>query len=254
MTLLSTESLSMTFGGLRAVSNLSLQLEMNDLQGLIGPNGAGKTTVFNMLSGMIKPTTGKVIFDGEDITNLPAHQITQRGMARTFQNIRLFGSLTVLENVKIAFHRHVTYSFMQALLQLNIAHHEENITRSAMDLLDVLGLADRAHHQANNLSYGEQRLVEIARAMATQPKLLLLDEPAAGMNPHETEQLMNLIGKIRRDFDLSVLLIEHDMNLVMGICERITVLDYGMTIAEGSPEQVRANPRVIEAYLGEEVV
>lgn len=252
MALLETRSLSMTFGGLRAVSSLNLSVEEGSLVGLIGPNGAGKTTVFNMISGLLHPSEGSILLSGEDTTRLPAYAVTRRGMARTFQNIRLFGDLTALENVKIAGHRHVRYGYGRALLHLGIDREEQRVHEAAMDLLRVLGLAEKAHQIARNLPYGEQRLLEIARALATKPRLLLLDEPAAGMNPNETGDLMALIQRIRGDFDLTVLLIEHDMNLVMGICEHITVLDYGMTIAEGTPDEVRANPRVIKAYLGEE--
>lgn len=254
MALLETRSLSMTFGGLRAVSSLDLSVEEGALVGLIGPNGAGKTTVFNMISGLLHPSEGSIIFQGEDITRFSAHEVTRRGLARTFQNIRLFGDLSVVDNVKIAQHRHVKYGFGRSLLHLGIAEEERKITEAALDLLQVLGLEERAHQIARNLPYGEQRRLEIARALATKPRLLLLDEPAAGMNPNETVELMALIQQIRREFDLTVLLIEHDMNLVMGICEHITVLDYGMMITEGTPAEVRSNPRVIQAYLGEEAV
>lgn len=252
--LLETQALSMTFGGLRAVSNLNLSVEEGSLVGLIGPNGAGKTTVFNMISGMVRPSEGSILFAGEDTTRLPAHAVTRRGLARTFQNIRLFSDLTVLANVKIAHHKHVKYGFLKALSHVGIKEEEEEIAHSSMRLLEFLGLEDKADQVAGNLPYGEQRLLEIARALATKPRLLLLDEPAAGMNPNETVELMELIRRIREEFSVTIFLIEHDMNLVMGICEYITVLDYGMTIAEGTPEEIRTNRRVIKAYLGEEAI
>lgn len=252
--LLETRGLSMTFGGLRAVSNLNLGVEEGSLVGLIGPNGAGKTTVFNMISGLLRPSEGTIVFADQDITRLPAHAVTRLGLARTFQNIRLFANQSVLKNVMIAQHRHVHYGFMRALLHLGIAEEEASITESSLELLRFLDLDDKADQMAGNLPYGDQRLLEIARALATRPRLLLLDEPAAGMNPNETAQLMELIERIRQEFEVTILLIEHDMNLVMGICERITVLDYGMTIAEGTPEQVRSDRRVIKAYLGEEAI
>jgi branched-chain amino acid transport system ATP-binding protein len=252
--LLETRGLAMTFGGLRAVSNLNLSVEDGSLVGLIGPNGAGKTTVFNMISGLLHPSEGTIVLAGQDITRLPAHAVTRMGLARTFQNIRLFENRSVLENVMIAQHRHVGYGFLQALLHLGIAEEEARITESSLELLRILELEDKADQMAGNLPYGEQRLVEIARALATRPRLLLLDEPAAGMNPNETAQLMEFIQRIRQEFAVTILLIEHDMNLVMGICEHITVLDYGMTIAEGTPAQVRSDRRVIKAYLGEEAI
>ena len=252
--LLETRGLAMTFGGLRAVSNLNLKVEEGSLVGLIGPNGAGKTTVFNMISGLLRPTEGQIVFAGQEITHLPPHAVTRLGLARTFQNIRLFANRSVLENVMIAQHRHVKYGFVKALLHLGIAKEEAEIVESSLELLRILGLDDKAEQIAGNLPYGDQRLLEIARALATRPRLLLLDEPAAGMNPNETAQLMEFIQRIRRDFEVTILLIEHDMNLVKGICEHITVLDYGMTIAEGTPAEVRSNPRVIKAYLGEEAI
>lgn len=252
--LLETRGLAMTFGGLRAVSNLNLSVHEGSLVGLIGPNGAGKTTVFNMISGLLRPTEGQIIFADQDITHLPPHAVTRLGLARTFQNIRLFANRSVLENVMIAQHKHVKYDFIRALLHLGIAEEEAEITGSSLELLRVLELDDKADQIAGNLPYGDQRLLEIARAMATRPRLLLLDEPAAGMNPNETVQLMDFIQRIRQEFGVTILLIEHDMNLVMGICEHITVLDYGMTIAEGTPAEVRSNQRVIKAYLGEEAI
>jgi len=252
LALLETKGLSMTFGGLRAVAGFDYILEEGELAGLIGPNGAGKTTVFNMISGLLAPTSGHIYYAGEEITRLPAHEVTKRGMARTFQNIRLFSQLTALENVMIAFHRHVKYGYARAFLHLNIGREEEEIRESAYRLLEEVGLAERAHQIAHNLPYGEQRRLEIARALATRPKLLLLDEPAAGMNIQETARLKTFIQEIHDRYNLTILVIEHDMSLVMGVCRRITVLDYGMKIAEGTPDEIRSNPRVIEAYLGEE--
>ena len=253
--LLKVDNVSMVFGGLRAVSNLSMHIAEGELIGLIGPNGAGKTTAFNMITGVYTPTEGKVYFNGQQSSGKKSYQVTQMGMARTFQNIRLFSELSVIDNVKIAYNMHVTYNLADAIVRDGkYLSEEEFITQKALDLLKIFHLEEEAHEVAKNLPYGKQRRLEIARALATEPKLLLLDEPAAGMNPQETKELMEMIRWIRKEFNLSILLIEHDMGLVMGVCERIYVLEYGMKIAEGTPEEIKQNARVIEAYLGEEVI
>ena len=253
--LLKVDNVSMVFGGLRAVSNLSMHIDEGELIGLIGPNGAGKTTAFNMITGVYTPTEGKVYFNGQQSSGKKSYQVTQMGMARTFQNIRLFSELSVIDNVKIAYNMHVTYNLADAIVRDGkYLSEEEYITQKALDLLKIFHLEEEAHEVAKNLPYGKQRRLEMARALATEPKLLLLDEPAAGMNPQETKELMEMIRWIRKEFNLSILLIEHDMGLVMGVCERIYVLEYGMKIAEGTPEEIKQNARVIEAYLGEEVI
>lgn len=253
--LLKVDNVSMVFGGLRAVSNLSMHIDEGELIGLIGPNGAGKTTAFNMITGVYTPTEGKVYFNGQQSSGQKSYQVTQMGMARTFQNIRLFSELSVIDNVKIAYNMHVTYNLADAIVRDGkYLSEEEFITQKALDLLKIFHLEEEAHEVAKNLPYGKQRRLEIARALATEPKLLLLDEPAAGMNPQETKELMEMIRWIRKEFNLSILLIEHDMGLVMGVCERIYVLEYGMKIAEGTPDEIKQNARVIEAYLGEEVI
>jgi len=254
MALLKATKLSKVFGGLRAVSNFEIDIAPGQLVGLIGPNGAGKTTAFNLLTGVYEPTTGEIEFDGKNVVGLKPYQITQLGIARTFQNIRLFADLTVLDNVKIAYHFHVKYGLLASFLRTSSYHKEEaEIEEKAVRFLEIFKLADKKDEIAKNLPYGEQRRLEIARALAAQPKLLLLDEPAAGMNPQETQQLMEMIRWIKKEFNLTILLIEHDMSLVMGVCERIYVLDYGTIIAQGTPLEIKSNPRVIEAYLGEEV-
>ncbi|MDS1029849.1 ABC transporter ATP-binding protein [Bacillota bacterium LX-D] len=251
--MLKTNDLTKTFGGLSAVSNLDIELNQGELVGLIGPNGAGKTTVFNLLTGVYTPSSGDILMEGQNISNLKPYQVTYRGIARTFQNIRLFDSLSVLDNVKVANHWHGKYNVLNALLRLPPYNAKENaMTEEALKLLDIFGLKEKANELAKNMPYGEQRKLEIVRALAAKPKLLLLDEPAAGMNPQETHELMNLIKKIRDEFGLTILLIEHDMSLVMGICQRIYVLDYGKIIAQGTPQEIMNNKRVIEAYLGEE--
>lgn len=253
--LLKVDNVSMIFGGLRAVSNLSMYINKGELIGLIGPNGAGKTTAFNMITGVYTPSEGDIYFNGVKSSGKKSYQVTQLGMARTFQNIRLFSELSVIDNVKIAYNMHVTYNLVDAIIRdKKYLNEEDFITQKAMDLLKIFHLEGEANEVAKNLPYGKQRRLEIARALATEPKLLLLDEPAAGMNPQETHELMEMIRWIRDKFDLSILLIEHDMGLVMGVCERIYVLEYGMKIAEGTPEEIKHNSRVIEAYLGEEVI
>jgi branched-chain amino acid transport system ATP-binding protein len=258
MAVLEARNISIVFGGLTAVSNFNLKLEKGILAGLIGPNGAGKTTVFNMLTGVYTPTSGNIAISngsGEKIINkLKPYQITQLGVARTFQNIRLFKELTVLDNVRIAFHFKTKYNAIKAIIRTTDFYNEEDeTTQKALELLKIFNLKNKANEKAKNLPYGEQRKLEITRALATNPKVLLLDEPAAGMNPQETQDLMHLIRFIRNKFDLTILLIEHDMSLVMGICEKITVLDYGQIIAVGNPDEVIKDPKVIKAYLGEEV-
>lgn len=260
MTLLSAKNLNMQFGGLRAVSDFSLDIEDGELIGLIGPNGAGKTTCFNMLTGVYTPTTGTTSFRNsknqmEVISSLQPHQITRKGVARTFQNIRLFKSMSVWENVAVARHAQMPYGLFQSFLRLPPFYKAERAVRAEIqELLEIFKIDNKAELPASALPYGEQRKLEIVRALVSKPRLLLLDEPAAGMNPQETNELMELIRFIKSQYELTVLLIEHDMSLVMGICERLVVLDYGKTIAQGLPEQIRKNPVVIKAYLGEDAV
>jgi branched-chain amino acid transport system ATP-binding protein len=252
--ILAAKNVTIRFGGLTAVSDFNLEIRPHELLGLIGPNGAGKTTIFNMLTGVYKPTEGEIRIGNVATTNYKPYQITGLGVARTFQNIRLFKELTVLDNVKIGGHIHYKYSGTSAVLHTNRFHEAEEAAEvEAMKLLDIFSLRKRAHDYARNLPYGDQRRLEIARALAAKPKLLLLDEPAAGLNDSETRALMATIHDVRDRFGIAILLIEHNMELVMGICERIVVLNFGKTIAVGTPEAVRANPAVIEAYLGEAV-
>ena len=252
--LLDLDNVSIVFGGLRAVSNLSMHIDEHELIGLIGPNGAGKTTAFNLITGVYVPTEGDITFNGVRINGKKSYQVTQLGMARTFQNIRLFSELPVIDNVKIAYHMHIGYNLPEAIFRTRKYVQDENeVTKKAMELLTIFHLEDHAYDLAKNLPYGAQRRLEIARALATEPKLLLLDEPAAGMNPQETKELMEMIRWLRDHFHLAILLIEHDMGLVMGVCQRIYVLEYGLCIASGTPDEIRRNKRVIEAYLGEEV-
>ncbi|MBO9667466.1 MAG: ABC transporter ATP-binding protein [Bdellovibrio sp.] len=251
--LLEAKKITMQFGGLKAVDSVEFQIKKGQLAGLIGPNGAGKTTVFNMLTGVYQPTHGEVMLEGKSLKGLRPYQISHRGIARTFQNIRLFKGLTVLENVLIATHQHVNYGLMDTLLQTRkFIETEKALEEKAMALLEIFSLQSKAHEPASSLPYGQQRKLEIVRALATDPKIILLDEPAAGMNHSETHGLMETIAKIREQFNLTVLLIEHDMKLVMGICENIVVLDHGVKIEEGSPKHIQNSKRVIEAYLGVE--
>jgi len=251
MALLEVSNLGIAFGGLQAVAQLDLKIEQGQLYGLIGPNGAGKTTVFNMLTGVYKPTEGDIILDGKNITGLPPATISQAGIARTFQNIRLFDKLSVLDNVKVGLHNQIKYPMWTGLFRLPAFYEKEHeMNRQAMKLLKIFDLDKEAELKASQLPYGKQRKLEIARALATNPKLLLLDEPAAGMNPNETAELMNTIKFVRDTFNISILLIEHDMSFVMGICEYITVLNYGRELAKGTGKEIRNNPDVIAAYLG----
>lgn len=252
MALLETKNLGISFGGLRAVNAFDISVEKGQLYGLIGPNGAGKTTIFNLLTGVYQPDEGAIILDGENLTGKKTIDICKAGIARTFQNIRLFGDMTVLDNVKAGLHNHYPYSTLEGILRLpRYFKVEKEMNEKAMELLKVFGLDEYADYKAENLPYGQQRKLEIARAMATAPKLLLLDEPAAGMNPNETKELMETIGFVRDHFDMTILLIEHDMKLVSGICERLTVLNFGQVLTEGETSDVLNDPQVIKAYLGE---
>ncbi|HBZ55537.1 MAG TPA: high-affinity branched-chain amino acid ABC transporter ATP-binding protein LivG [Syntrophobacteraceae bacterium] len=255
MALLEVRHLGIQFGGLRAVHDLNLTLEGGELLGLIGPNGAGKTTVFNMVCGFYQPTAGEIVFDGQPLAGLATHRVTALGIARTFQNIRLWNNLTVFQNLCIAQHHRLGYGFLDAIWHSRTYRtHEKQVHQASHELLDMLALQHCADEYPKNLPYGLQRRLEIGRALAVRPKVLLLDEPAAGMNPNEAEQLIDLIRWIRKQFQVTIWLIEHQMRVVMGLCEWIKVLDFGETIAEGTPDQVRQNPRVVQAYLGDEGV
>ena len=252
MALLEAKNLGISFGGLRAVDDFNIKIEKGSLYGLIGPNGAGKTTVFNLLTGVYKPTEGIITLDGKDVTGKKTIEINQAGIARTFQNIRLFKDLSVIDNVKVGLHNHMSYSTVTGILRLPKYYKvEKQMTEEAMELLKVFDLEKFASYKAANLPYGQQRKLEIARALATDPKLLLLDEPAAGMNPNETKELMETIHFVRDNFHMTILLIEHDMKLVSGICEELTVLNFGQVLAQGKTKDVLNNPEVIKAYLGE---
>ena len=252
MALLEVKNLGITFGGLKAVDNFNLTLEKGALYGLIGPNGAGKTTVFNLLTGVYKPTTGTFLLDGKELKGKKPAEINKSGIARTFQNIRLFKNLSVLDNVKIGLHNGMKYSTVAGIFRLpSFFKTEKKMDEKALELLKVFELDECADTLASNLPYGKQRKLEIARAIATNPKLLLLDEPAAGMNPNETKELMETIRFVRDHFDLTVLVIEHDMSLVSGICEEITVLNFGTELAKGKTDEVLKNPEVVKAYLGQ---
>lgn len=252
MALLEVRNLGISFGGLRAVDDFSVNIEKGCLYGLIGPNGAGKTTVFNLLTGVYKPSEGIISLEGKDITGKKTIEINKAGIARTFQNIRLFKELTVAENVKVGLHNHLKYNTLEGILRLpGYRTVEKQMQEQAMELLKVFDLDDEADILAANLPYGKQRKLEIARALATKPKLLLLDEPAAGMNPNETQELMETIHFVRENFDMTILLIEHDMRLVSGICEELTVLNFGRMLCQGKTADVLNNPEVIKAYLGE---
>lgn len=252
MALLEVKNLSISFGGLKAVDQFHISIEKGQLYGLIGPNGAGKTTIFNLLTGVYKPNAGSIELAGNNITGKKATEINQAGIARTFQNIRLFKDLSVLDNVKAGLHNHYRYSTLAGVLRLpGYFKVEKQMDEKAMELLKVFDLDQQCDYKASNLPYGAQRKLEIARALATGPKLLLLDEPAAGMNPNETAELMDTIRFVRDNFDMTILLIEHDMKLVSGICEKLTVLNFGQVLCEGETGSVLNNPEVIKAYLGE---
>ena len=249
--ILKTENLGITFGGLRAVQNFNIEIYEGELVGLIGPNGAGKTTVFNLLTGVYVPTEGSIYLRGQLVNGMKPHQVVATGIARTFQNIRLFKQMTVLDNVKSAFTKDIRYNLFDSIFRTPAFWRtERELEEKAMDLLKIFHLEDKANYIAANLPYGQQRKLEIARALATDMKLLLLDEPAAGMNPTETAELLECINIIRARFGIAILLIEHDMSLVMNVCERIQVISFGQTIAAGLPEEIANNPEVIEAYLG----
>ena len=250
---LDVRNLGIDFGGLTAVDSFNITIGPTEISGLIGPNGAGKTTIFNLLTGVYQPTRGSILINGIDTKGMPTHKVNRLGIARTFQNIRLFAEMSALDNVKVGMHNEIKCSFLSSLFHLPGYHKaEKKANEKAMELLEFMGLADVAHVKAGSLPYGVQRRLEIVRALASNPSIILLDEPAAGMNPSETAELMHQIRRIRDTFHIAIFLIEHDMNLVMNVCEAIAVVNYGRIIAKGTPEEIRENPAVIEAYLGKQ--